>query len=471
MKSSYKLSVMRDDEIVHRAMDGHTFHGLGLKKIFDVDTCAMNEFCSSTGTVTIHCQLTIATGNAQNSLDNETAEADEEVPELEFDEDACFHEHIAIVAPGRSSSEVLIGEVDIPMRDDNDIDGESSEETFSKKCIVRNKAYSHSQTIPSFDLNSHCLCVAGEVYCWWQTAQRSGSSSSDAPLTLSTESPPAPSTRKATTENNNNAWIDEDDDQDYSGSVSEQPQQAYQSAQQQQQQQQNINRPTDSSMEDGVDDDDDDDEDDQDDAEEDDNYEPDDVDEDEEDEAKKDDKAKAAVASSPEAENSTAAAAAAAPTTAKTPATKNVSGRGGAAAHDGQLRRVQLRPAGQNRVRAPRLRRAEAAATRWRRRRQQQRPRALRSRSRSRHLRELLSCHACSLIRNSESGLSYRNKENVIALRSRNKVSPRDGEIERPLEAKCLLRRLRFNYCCSKGDSDSEDESSVVGLGTITLLD
>ncbi|KAL7303422.1 hypothetical protein TKK_0004606 [Trichogramma kaykai] len=271
MKSSYKISVMRDDESVHRAIDGHTFHGSSLKKIFDIDTRVMNEFCSS-------------------------------------------------AAPGRSSSEVLIGEVDIPMRDDNDIDGESSEETFSKKCIVRNKAYSHSQTIPSFDLNSHCLCVAGEVYCWWQTAQRS--SSSDAPLTLSTESPPAPSTRKATTKNND-AWIDEDDDQDYSGSVSEQPQEAYQSAQQQQLQ--NINHPTDSSMEDEVnDDDDDDDEDDQDDAEEDDSYEPDDVDEDEEDEAKKDDKAKAAVASSPEVENSTAAAAS---TTAKTPATCLVMGR------------------------------------------------------------------------------------------------------------------------------------------------
>lgn len=22
--------------------------------------------------------------------------------------------------------------------------------------------------IPSYDPNSHCLCVAGEVYCWWQ---------------------------------------------------------------------------------------------------------------------------------------------------------------------------------------------------------------------------------------------------------------------------------------------------------------
>lgn len=22
--------------------------------------------------------------------------------------------------------------------------------------------------IPSYDTNSHCLCVAGEVYCWWQ---------------------------------------------------------------------------------------------------------------------------------------------------------------------------------------------------------------------------------------------------------------------------------------------------------------
>lgn len=23
--------------------------------------------------------------------------------------------------------------------------------------------------IPSHDESSHCLCVAGEVYCWWQT--------------------------------------------------------------------------------------------------------------------------------------------------------------------------------------------------------------------------------------------------------------------------------------------------------------
>ncbi|KAL7303421.1 hypothetical protein TKK_0004605 [Trichogramma kaykai] len=77
MKSSYKISVMRGDVAVHRAMDGHTFHGSGLKKIFDVDTCAMNEFCSSAGTVTIHCQLTIATESRQNSLNNETVKANE----------------------------------------------------------------------------------------------------------------------------------------------------------------------------------------------------------------------------------------------------------------------------------------------------------------------------------------------------------------------------------------------------------
>lgn len=33
---------------------------------------------------------------------------------------------------------------------------------------IKIKNVFHSQ-IPSRDLGSHCLCVAGEVYCWWQT--------------------------------------------------------------------------------------------------------------------------------------------------------------------------------------------------------------------------------------------------------------------------------------------------------------
>ncbi|XP_011150585.1 uncharacterized protein LOC105189892 [Harpegnathos saltator] len=77
--------------------------------------------------------------------------------------------HVArsIAAPARATSQVLLGEVDITLRDDSDSDV-TTEEPFPKKCIVDGNAYSHSQTIPSYDTNSHCLCVAGEVYCWWQ---------------------------------------------------------------------------------------------------------------------------------------------------------------------------------------------------------------------------------------------------------------------------------------------------------------
>ncbi|XP_011498490.1 PREDICTED: uncharacterized protein LOC105362702 [Ceratosolen solmsi marchali] len=67
---------------------------------------------------------------------------------------------------------MLIGEVDVAMR--NDIDGNPSHEAytnppFTKSCIVNNKTFAHSEMIPSDDRGSHCLCVAGEVYCWWQT--------------------------------------------------------------------------------------------------------------------------------------------------------------------------------------------------------------------------------------------------------------------------------------------------------------
>ncbi|KOX68879.1 hypothetical protein WN51_06277 [Melipona quadrifasciata] len=116
--------------------------------------------------------------------------------------------------PARSTGQVLLGEVDIEVQKD---DGNelTTEESFPKKCIVDDNTYSHGQTfhskivlsdnvifmaklkgkritnrrrrrernwvdcernacslilgiIPSYDPNSHCLCVAGEVYCWWQ---------------------------------------------------------------------------------------------------------------------------------------------------------------------------------------------------------------------------------------------------------------------------------------------------------------
>lgn len=33
--------------------------------------------------------------------------------------------------------------------------------------------------IPSYDSNSHCLCVVGEVYCWWQNYNSNTASSLD----------------------------------------------------------------------------------------------------------------------------------------------------------------------------------------------------------------------------------------------------------------------------------------------------
>lgn len=73
--------------------------------------------------------------------------------------------HIArsIAAPTRATNPAFSGEVAITFQDDV-----TTQEPFLKKCIVDGNAYSHSQTIPSYDTNSHCLCVVGEVYCWWQ---------------------------------------------------------------------------------------------------------------------------------------------------------------------------------------------------------------------------------------------------------------------------------------------------------------
>ncbi|KAG7189446.1 hypothetical protein KM043_017146 [Ampulex compressa] len=81
----------------------------------------------------------------------------------------CLHCHVGSSSGvlSRSSGQVLLGEIDIAVPGD-DAREITTEEPFPKKCIVDGNAYSHSQTIPSYDPNSHCLCVAGEVYCWWQ---------------------------------------------------------------------------------------------------------------------------------------------------------------------------------------------------------------------------------------------------------------------------------------------------------------
>ncbi|KAF7385763.1 hypothetical protein HZH66_011605 [Vespula vulgaris] len=87
---------------------------------------------------------------------------------------------------GRGNSQVLLGEVDIAVRDDGSASEITTEEPYLKKCIVDGNAYSHSQTIPSYDVNSHCLCVAGEVYCWWQNYNPSTDSSIGSASSLST---------------------------------------------------------------------------------------------------------------------------------------------------------------------------------------------------------------------------------------------------------------------------------------------
>ncbi|XP_011642002.1 uncharacterized protein LOC105430239 [Pogonomyrmex barbatus] len=87
-----------------------------------------------------------------------------------------YHVARSIAAPARATSQTLLNKVDNTLWNDDDNDV-TTEEPLLKKCIVDGNFYSHSQTIPSYDSNSHCLCVAGEVYCWWQNYNPSTASS------------------------------------------------------------------------------------------------------------------------------------------------------------------------------------------------------------------------------------------------------------------------------------------------------
>ncbi|XP_011873474.1 PREDICTED: uncharacterized protein LOC105565136 [Vollenhovia emeryi] len=91
-----------------------------------------------------------------------------------------LHCHVArsIAAPARATGQALLDEIGVTFRDDSD-DDVTTEDPFLKKCIVDGNFYSHSQTIPSRDANSHCLCVVGEVYCWWQNYNSNMASSLD----------------------------------------------------------------------------------------------------------------------------------------------------------------------------------------------------------------------------------------------------------------------------------------------------
>lgn len=88
-----------------------------------------------------------------------------------------YHVARSIAAPARATSQALLDENDITLGDDSD-DDVTTEEPYLKKCIVDGKFYSHSQTIPSYDANSHCMCVVGEVYCWWQNYNSNAAASS-----------------------------------------------------------------------------------------------------------------------------------------------------------------------------------------------------------------------------------------------------------------------------------------------------
>ena len=130
---------------------------------------------------------------------------------------ACLQCHVtgSRAVPVRTTGQILLGEIDIAAEEDNAAEI-TTEESFPKKCVVDGNSYSHSQTIPSYDLNSHCLCVVGEVYCWWQNYNPSTGTSVDVSFLPSTtiESNYTPSL-----EGNTNA----DDSLEASGHPAEEP--------------------------------------------------------------------------------------------------------------------------------------------------------------------------------------------------------------------------------------------------------
>lgn len=51
-----------------------------------------------------------------------------------------------VTAPARATSQALLDEIDVTLRDDS-YDDVTTEEPLLKKCIVDGKFYSHSQTV------------------------------------------------------------------------------------------------------------------------------------------------------------------------------------------------------------------------------------------------------------------------------------------------------------------------------------
>ncbi|XP_017887758.1 uncharacterized protein LOC108629524 isoform X2 [Ceratina calcarata] len=83
--------------------------------------------------------------------------------------------------PVRATGQVLLGEVAVQDETGNEI---TTDEPVPKKCVADDVTYAHGQTIPSYDSNSHCLCVDGEVYCWWQNYNPSSTDPSTGPSYL-----------------------------------------------------------------------------------------------------------------------------------------------------------------------------------------------------------------------------------------------------------------------------------------------
>ncbi|KAL7303331.1 hypothetical protein TKK_0004520 [Trichogramma kaykai] len=81
-KFSYKISVIKDDQIVYTRID-FPDKAAG-EEIFEMDRKGMNMFISSTGSLTIHCELTYATGNLKQIF-NYKSVLTNEVPKLKFD--------------------------------------------------------------------------------------------------------------------------------------------------------------------------------------------------------------------------------------------------------------------------------------------------------------------------------------------------------------------------------------------------
>ncbi|XP_014234725.1 speckle-type POZ protein A-like [Trichogramma pretiosum] len=84
---TYKISVMKDDASVFTKTDTYQITTKeGLEEIFAIPTLEMNKFISSTGTMVVHCELKVATGEEENSANYEGDDANEGLsPKHNFD--------------------------------------------------------------------------------------------------------------------------------------------------------------------------------------------------------------------------------------------------------------------------------------------------------------------------------------------------------------------------------------------------